>query len=94
MNGPYTKKRLIEDVAAHADISKESARRVIECFEESVRKALAEGDRVNLVGFGSFSVSKRSATTGRNPRTGEKINIPAKKVVKFKPGKLLSGMIK
>ena len=59
----------------------------------SVAKALKKGDEVRLVGFGTFGVSKRAATTGRNPRTGETIKIPARKVAKFKPGKALQDSV-
>jgi DNA-binding protein HU-beta len=61
---------------------------------DAITGALKKGDRVALVGFGSFSVSKRSARTGRNPQTGKEIKIPAKKVVKFKAGAELAKVVK
>ncbi len=81
-----TKEELIEAIAEGAKISKADARRALESFIESTAKALKKGKRVALVGFGSFTISKRAARTGRNPQTGKEISIAAKKVVKFKAG--------
>ena len=78
------KAQLIEAIAADANISKADAKRALEAIIKTTSKALKKGDRVALVGFGSFSVSKRNARTGRNPQTGNPILIKAKKVVKFK----------
>lgn len=77
---------LIEGMAEAAGISKAAAKKALESFLGNVEKALKKGDRVSLVGFGSFSVSKRAAREGRNPQTGKTIKIAAKKVVKFKAG--------
>ncbi|GAK90457.1 DNA-binding protein HU-beta [Nonlabens ulvanivorans] len=78
---------LIEGMAEHAGISKAAAKKALESFLGNVEKCLKKGgDRVSLVGFGSFSVSKRAAREGRNPQTGKTIKIAAKKVVKFKAG--------
>jgi len=85
---------LINAVAAEANLSKADAKRSLDATINAVTGALSGGDRVALVGFGSFSVSKRSARTGRNPQTGKEIKIPAKKVVKFKAGADLSGRVK
>lgn len=88
------KAELIESIAAEAGITKADAKRALDAFVVSTEKALKKGDRVALVGFGSFSVSKRAARKGRNPQTGKEIKIAAKKVVKFKAGNLLSKGIK
>ena len=84
---------LIGSIADKSELSKADASRALDAFVSSVSAALADGDRVSLVGFGSFSVDKRDARTGRNPRTGEEIQIAAKNVVKFKPGAGLSNAV-
>ena len=81
------KQDLISSVAESADISKQKAASAVDAVLESIKGSLSQGGDVRLVGFGTFSVSQRAATTGRNPRTGEPINIPASKQAKFKPGK-------
>lgn len=88
------KAELIDAMASGANLSKADAKKALDAFTEATSGALKSGDRVALVGFGSFSVSTRAARTGRNPQTGKEINIPAKKVVKFKAGADLSKMIK
>ncbi len=88
------KAELVEAMASDAGISKADAKRALDAFINTTSKALKKGDRVALVGFGSFSVSKRSARKGRNPQTGKEITIAAKKVVKFKPGAELSKKVK
>jgi DNA-binding protein HU-beta len=88
------KAELIEAIAADAGLSKADSKKALDAFITATTKSLKKGDRVALVGFGSWSVSKRSARTGRNPQTGKEIKIPAKKVVKFKAGAELSGVIK
>jgi len=80
------KEELIESIAAGSQLTKADAGRVLDATIENIEKALKKGDRVALVGFGSFSVAKRAASTGRNPQTGKAIKIAAKKVVKFKAG--------
>ncbi len=77
---------LIDAMAENAGISKAAAKKELESFLENVEKSLKKGDRVSLVGFGSWSVSKRAAREGRNPQTGKTIKIAAKNVVKFKAG--------
>lgn len=77
---------LIDAMASDANISKEQAKKALDSFTDSIKGTLKKGDRLSLVGFGSFSISKRSARTGRNPQTGKEIQIPAKNVVKFKAG--------
>ena len=81
------KTELIEHIAARSDISKAAATRALASIIEAVKKTLKKGDTVTLVGFGTFSVSKRAARTGRNPRTGAALKIKAAKVPRFKPGK-------
>ena len=85
---------LIAKMAADAGISKAAAERALNAFVEGVGGTLRAGDKVSLVGFGTFSVSYRAARTGRNPRTGATIDIPASKVPRFKPGKGLKDAIK
>ena len=87
------KTQLIDAMAADADISKAAAKKALESFLGNVGGALKGGGRVSLVGFGSWSVSKRAARDGRNPQTGATIKIPAKKVVKFKAGAELSSSV-
>ena len=87
------KAQLIDAIAGDAKLTKADAKRALDAFIENTSKALKKGDRVALVGFGSFSVSKRSARTGRNPQTGKEIQIPAKKVVKFKAGAELADAV-
>ena len=83
------KQELIAQIAAEADISKQKAGVALDATLEAIRNSLKKGDDVRLIGFGTFSVAQRAATEGRNPRTGEKIKIPASKQPKFKPGKEL-----
>lgn len=78
---------LIGAIADSADLSKAEASRAVEAFTEVVEKALKNGDSVSLVGFGTFTVRDRAARTGRNPRTGQTIQIQASKSPAFKPGK-------
>ncbi|WP_159522655.1 HU family DNA-binding protein [Sunxiuqinia indica] len=80
------KAQLIDAIAEKADLTKADAKKALDAFVESTTDALKNGDRVALIGFGSFSVATRSARTGRNPQSGAPIEIPEKKVVKFKPG--------
>ncbi len=87
------KAELIEAMANGAGISKADAKKALDAFIDTTTGALKKGNRVALVGFGSFSVSKRSARTGRNPQTGKEIKIAAKNVVKFKAGADLSGAV-
>ncbi len=87
------KSDLIDAMAADAGITKASAKKALESFLGNVEKSLKKGDRVSLVGFGSWSVSKRAAREGRNPQTGKTIKIAAKKVVKFKAGSDLQNSV-
>ncbi|MEY3508181.1 MAG: hypothetical protein RIR44_1413, partial [Bacteroidota bacterium] len=79
--------------AEDAGITKVQANAALDSFVDTVTKTLKKGDKVTLVGFGTFSVSKRAARTGRNPQTGEAIKIKAKKVARFKAGKELSSKV-
>jgi len=83
------KTELIEHIAKHADISKAAATRALESILGAVKTTLKKNGTVSLVGFGTFSVTKRAARAGRNPRTGDAIKIKAAKVPKFRPGKAL-----
>ncbi len=87
------KAELIAKLADDAEITKTQANAVVDSFVEAVTKTLKGGGKVTLVGFGTFSVSKRAARNGRNPQTGAVIKIKAKKVAKFKAGKDLSSRI-
>ena len=87
------KTELIDAMAADAGITKAAAKKALESFLGNVEKSLKKGNRVSLVGFGSWSVSKRNAREGRNPSTGRTIQIPAKKVVKFKAVSELSDSV-
>jgi DNA-binding protein HU-beta len=78
---------LISKMSDHSGVSKSHCTKVLDAFIEAVESALKSGDDVRLVGFGTFSVSKRAAMKGRNPRTGQEIKIAASKRPKFKPGK-------
>lgn len=87
------KAELVDAIASNAGLSKADAKKALDGFVGATTDALKKGDRISLVGFGSFSVSERSARTGRNPQTGKEIQIAAKKVVKFKAGADLSSKV-
>ncbi|MGE4314053.1 MAG: HU family DNA-binding protein [Pseudobdellovibrionaceae bacterium] len=87
------KSELIDAVAKQADLPKTKAQTALEAVIDCIKASLKKGDEVRLVGFGTFSVSKRAATTGRNPRTGETIKIPASKRPTFKAGKELKDAV-
>jgi DNA-binding protein HU-beta len=84
------KNEFISQIAESADISKKSAGDTLQAFMVAITDTMKKGDKLTLIGFGTFSVYERAARTGRNPQTGKKMNIPAKKVVKFKVGKKLA----
>ena len=88
------KAELIASVADSADITKADAAKAVQGFIDAITDTLSDGDKVTLVGFGTFSVVKRAAREGRNPQTGKKMKIKAKKVVKFKAGTKLADSIK
>ncbi len=88
------KTEFVNKIAEAANISKAAAAKAVESFQECVAETLEAGENVTLTGFGTFAVADRAARTGRNPQTGEAIQIPAKKVVKFKVGKNLKDRVK
>lgn len=88
------KTELIAAIADQAGLSKKDAEGALNAFVDVVGKALKKGEKVQLVGFGTFEVSKRAARTGRNPQTGETIKIKASKTPKFKAGKALKDLVK
>lgn len=87
------KNELIEAVAKEVGVTKADAARAIDAVFDSISAALKKGGEVRLVNFGTFLVAKRKATTGRNPRTGAPIKIPASKQPKFRPGKVLKDAV-
>lgn len=89
-----TKEELVAKIAGDANVTKVQARAALESLMESVKKTLKKGGKISLVGFGTFSISKRKARIGRNPQTGKEIKIAAKKVAKFKAGKTLAEHVK
>ena len=87
------KSELVSAVASKTGLAKTQSQAAVEATFDSIKMTLSKGGEVRLIGFGTFSVTKRAATTGRNPRTGEKINIPAAKRPKFKAGKDLKDSV-
>jgi DNA-binding protein HU-beta len=87
------KTELVATIAEKAEISKKDAERALNAFTDTVSDALREGDKIQLVGFGTFEVSERTERTGRNPQSGETMVIPASKIPKFKAGKALKDVI-
>jgi len=88
-----TKAELVEDVARAAELTKKDAERLVEIVFESIIDSLNQGQKIELRGFGSFRVRERGARRGRNPKTGDPVSIPAKRVPYFKPGKELKELI-
>ena len=88
------KAELVDAISGEAKITKADAQRAVDGLIESATKSLKKGEKITLVGFGSFSVVKRAARNGRNPQTGKAIKIAAKKVVKFKAGAELAAKVK
>ncbi len=88
-----TKAELVAKIAEKANLSKKDAEAALNAFMDSVKEALAAGEKVSLVGFGTFEVVQRAARKGRNPQTGEEITIPATKAPKFRPGKGLKDAV-
>lgn len=87
------KAELIDAIASQSGLSKADAKKALDGFVAATASAMKAGDRISLVGFGSFSVSNRAARTGRNPQTGKEIKIAAKNVVRFKAGAELSAQV-
>lgn len=88
-----TKADLVEKVAVEADLTKKDAEQLVEIVFESIIESLNSGEKIELRGFGSFRVRERNSRKGRNPKTGEAVDIPAKRVAYFKPGKDLKELI-
>ncbi len=84
---------LIEEIAQSAEVSKSAAERAIDALVAAVKKSLKKGDTVTLVGFGTFYANRRAARTGRNPRTGAAVSIPAASIPRFRAGKALKDAI-
>ena len=87
------KTELIESMAEEAGLSKTDAKKALDAFINATTHALKKGDKIALIGFGSFSISERAARKGRNPQTGKEITIKAKKVVRFKAGAELTDQV-
>ena len=87
------KTELIAAVAEKAELSKKDAEKAVKAFTDVVSEELVNGGKIQLVGFGTFEVSERAAREGRNPKSGEVMNIPASKTPKFKAGKALKDMV-
>ncbi len=87
------KQEFVNAIASESGLSKTDTEKAINATTEAIKNALAKGESVQLIGFGTFSISERAARTGRNPQTGKEIQIAAKKVAKFKPGKALDESI-
>ena len=83
------KQELVSAIVSDSGLSKVDSEKALNATTEAIKNALAKGESVQLIGFGTFSISERAARTGRNPQTGKEIQIAAKKVAKFKPGKTL-----
>ncbi|GAB6182892.1 HU family DNA-binding protein [Thermodesulfovibrio hydrogeniphilus] len=89
-----TKADLVGKIASKAGLTKAEAAKALDATIEAIKESLKKGEKVTLVGFGSFYISKRKARKGRNPRTGQEIKIPATKVPKFTAGKTLKEAVK
>jgi DNA-binding protein HU-beta len=88
------KTELVHTVAAHAELTKKDATAAVDALFETISSALAKGEKIQLIGFGTFETRERAARTGRNPQSGEQIQIPASKIPAFKPGKELKEAVK
>lgn len=87
------KTELVNQVAEATELSKKDASKAVDAVFDTIQNALAQGDKLSLIGFGTFEVRDRAARTGRNPQTGKDIQIPASKVPAFKPGKALKDAV-
>ncbi len=88
------KSELVAMIAEKAELSKKDAEKALNAFVESVQETVKAGDKISLVGFGTFELRERAAREGKNPQTGEKISIPATKVPAFKVGKAFKDLVK
>ena len=91
--GAMTKAQLIDEVARVADLSRKHAELIIDIFFQSIVNALERGEKIELRGFGSFRIRQRNARQGRNPKTGETVSVPAKRIPYFKPGRELKELL-
>src|SRR4029078_13254938 len=91
--GAMTKAQLIDEVARVADLSRKHAELIIDIFFQSIVNALERGEKIELRGFGSFRIRQRNARHGRNPKTGETVSVPAKRIPYFKPGRELKELL-
>ncbi|MDA3891470.1 MAG: HU family DNA-binding protein [Salinivirgaceae bacterium] len=87
------KQELVSAIASNSGLSKADSEKALNATTEAIKSALVKGESIQLIGFGTFSISERAARKGRNPQTGKEIQIAAKKVAKFKPGKALGELI-
>ena len=92
-NGSMTKAELVEEVSRVSDLTKKHSEVIVDTVFESIIDALKRGEKIELRGFGSFRLRSRKSRTGRNPKTGEKVEVPSKKIPYFKPGKELKELI-
>lgn len=92
-DGAMTKAQLIEEVARAAELSRKHAELIIDIFFQSIVTALEHGEKIELRGFGSFRIRKRNARQGRNPKTGDTVSVPAKRIPYFKPGRELKELL-
>ena len=88
-----TKAQLIDEVARVADLSRKHSELIIDIFFQSIVSALEKGEKIELRGFGSFRIRQRNARQGRNPKTGETVSVPAKRIPYFKPGRELKELL-
>lgn len=88
-----TKAELVEEVSKNSELSKKDAEVIVQTVLDSIIDSLKQGEKVELRGFGSFRLRERASRQGRNPKTGERVHVPAKKVPYFKPGKELKELI-
>jgi integration host factor subunit beta len=92
-DGAMTKAQLIDEVARVADLSRKHAELIVDIFFQSIVNALERGEKIELRGFGSFRIRKRNARQGRNPKTGDQVSVPAKRIPYFKPGRELKELL-
>ena len=91
--GAMTKAQLIDEVARVADLSRKHAELIVDIFFQSIVNALERGEKIELRGFGSFRIRQRNARQGRNPKTGDQVSVPSKRIPYFKPGRELKELL-
>ena len=92
-DGAMTKAQLIDEVARVADLSRKHAELIVDIFFQSIVNALERGEKIELRGFGSFRIRQRNARQGRNPKTGDQVSVPSKRIPYFKPGRELKELL-